>query len=299
MEINELMILTDNEIDYGNLSDEELKELALGDELFIATSALGELENRNSNLGAEVAWEILSNSKGDRYLQAAALETLFQGNPELALDYMKEHAQKCDRYILKTAIELMIENPSDFKSGLAWSVSGFVRERIKNLKNGEEFIAPELIDTFLNLFDEVENLQLEPAAFSQKSSEETSLKYEILFHPECLKEFLDISRKDAVLIARKLYLLQTDPKGFTQVAKLQDANLYKLRAGEYRIIFTCETNRIILLNFVGKSSKKQAKAEAIAVTRAKEDLPYNLAKEFLAEVKKRGIELYEIQESEA
>jgi hypothetical protein len=84
MEINELMRLTDDEIDYDALSDDELKELALGDELFIATSALGELDNRNGNLGAEVAWEILSNSKSERYLQAAALETLFQGNPELA-----------------------------------------------------------------------------------------------------------------------------------------------------------------------------------------------------------------------
>ncbi len=58
----------------------------LGDELFIATSAFGELASRNSSLATNMAWEILSNSQGDRYLQATALETLFQGNRELALD---------------------------------------------------------------------------------------------------------------------------------------------------------------------------------------------------------------------
>lgn len=159
MAINELMMLADNEIDYDTLSDGELKELALGDELFIATSALGELENRNGNLGAEVAWEILSNAKGDRYLQSAALETLFQSNPELALDYMKEQAQNCDRYVLNTILELMIENPSDFQSALALSIVLLVRERIKNLNHEQDCIAPEVIDSFLNLYGKVENFQ--------------------------------------------------------------------------------------------------------------------------------------------
>ena len=159
MEINELMMLTDNEIDYDTLSEDELKELALGDELFIATCALGELENRNGNLGADVAWEILSNSKGDRYLQAAALETLFQGNPELALDYMKEQAQKCDRYILNTIMELMIENKDDFKSGIALSVSRLISERIKKVDDEQEFLNAEVRDSFLSLYSRVENVQ--------------------------------------------------------------------------------------------------------------------------------------------
>lgn len=159
MEIHELMMLTDDEIDYDTLSDDELKELALGDELFIATSALGELENRKGNLGAEVAWEILSNAKGDRYLQAAALETLFQGNPELALDYMKEQAQKCDRYILNTIMELMIENKDDFKSGIALSVSRLISERIKKVDDEQEFLNAEVRDSFLSLYSPVENVQ--------------------------------------------------------------------------------------------------------------------------------------------
>lgn len=147
MEIHVLMMLTDDEIDYNTLSDGELKELALGDELFIATSALGELENRNGNLGAEVAWKILSNSKGDRYLQAAALETLFQCNPERALDYMKEQAQKGDRYILNTIVELIFENNSYFQTNSPLSLLYTVLEQVKNLSEDEPVIELEGEDT--------------------------------------------------------------------------------------------------------------------------------------------------------
>jgi mRNA-degrading endonuclease RelE of RelBE toxin-antitoxin system len=303
MEIHELMMLTDDEIDYNTLSDDELKELALGDELFIATSALGELENRNGNLGAEVAWEILSNAKGDRYLQSAALETLFQTNRKRALHYMSQHEQNCDHYLLKTVIELIIENPSDFSSGIGWSVSRLARERIKNFKNAEEFIAPELIGSFLKLYENLEEGQVKEADFSQKFSEEKSLSYQILFHPDCRNEFWEIPRKDAVLIATQLYLLQTGSKGFEQVKKLRDANLYKLRAGEYRIIFNYHENRIILLS-LGKFSKKQVeaiaaqRAEDLTVVQEKEQSSYNFEMEFFAEVKKRGIKLSELQKSE-
>jgi hypothetical protein len=125
----------------------------------IATSTLGELASRNSSVAAKVAWEILSDSRGDRYLQAAALETLFQGNRELALDYMSQHAWDCERYLLNTIMELMIENSSDFQSNLALSVSSIVHEQIKKMNNQEEFIAPEVIDSFLNLYCEAGNFQ--------------------------------------------------------------------------------------------------------------------------------------------
>jgi hypothetical protein len=101
----------------------------------------------------------LSNAKGDRYLQAAAIETLFQGNPELALDYMKEQAQKCERYILNTIMELMIENKDDFKSGIALSVSRLISERIKKVDDEQEFLNAEVRDSFLSLYSPVENVQ--------------------------------------------------------------------------------------------------------------------------------------------
>jgi mRNA-degrading endonuclease RelE of RelBE toxin-antitoxin system len=303
MEINELMMLTDDEIDYDTLSDDELKELALGDELFIATSALGELENRKSKKASNIACSILSNSKGDRYLQAAALETLFQSNQKRALHYITQRSRNWDHYLLKTVIELIIENPSVFSSGLGLSVSRLIRERITNFKDEEQFLAPELIDSFLRLYDQIEGWQAKEADFFRKSTEEQSLSYQIFFHPDCRNEFWEMPRKDAVLLARALYILQTAKKGFDQVKKLRNANLYKLRAGEYRIIFNYHENRIILLS-LGKISKKPL--EAIAALRAealtaaeKEQSSSNLEVEFLAEVKKRGIRLSELQQSGA
>lgn len=304
MEMHELMMLTDNEINYENLSDDELKELALGDELFIATSALGELESRKSKKASNIACSILSNYKGDRYLQAAALETLFQSNQKRALHYMNQRSRNWDHYLLKTVIELIIENPSVFSSGLGWPVFRLIRERITNFKDEKQFIAPELIDSFLKLYDQIEGWQAKESHFSRKSSEEQSLSYQIFFHPDCRNEFWEMPRKDAVLLARKLYILQTAKKGFGQVKKLRNANLYKLRAGEYHIIFNYHENRIILLS-LGKISKKSKKPlEAIAALRAqaliaaeKEQSSSNLEMEFLAEVKKRGIRLSELQQS--
>ncbi|MBC6422752.1 MAG: hypothetical protein GDA43_15480 [Hormoscilla sp. SP5CHS1] len=69
MEIDEFYILTDDLIDYSSLSSDTLKELALGEELFIATSALAQLATINSSLAAAVAADILSHLRGDRYLQ--------------------------------------------------------------------------------------------------------------------------------------------------------------------------------------------------------------------------------------
>lgn len=94
MEINELMMLTNEDIDYNILSLDALKQLALSDELFIATSALGELSRKNSSIAASTAWEILSNSRGDCYLQAAALETIFEYDQEKELTYISEQVTK-------------------------------------------------------------------------------------------------------------------------------------------------------------------------------------------------------------
>lgn len=159
MDINELMMLTDEDIDYSNLSEETLKELALGDELFMATSALGELSRRKSSLAALIADEILSQSLGDCYLQANALEVLFDLNRKQALDYISEKGLYSNSYILNTIMELMIENESDFKRGSALSLITFVKERLKEFGSCEKFLEPEVRDYFLKLYGSIENIQ--------------------------------------------------------------------------------------------------------------------------------------------
>lgn len=159
MEVDELIMMSDNQIDYSSLSSDTLKTLALGDELFIATSAITELVNRKSSIAGTVAWEILSKSDGDCYLQAAALSILFNLNREQALDYIIKQAQYCNPYILNSIMELMIENESDFKSGHALSFVRIVSGRLKKFDESAKFPEPEVRHSFLKLYGNVENIQ--------------------------------------------------------------------------------------------------------------------------------------------
>jgi hypothetical protein len=160
MDINEFMMLTDEDIDYSSLSVDTLKRLALGDELFIATSALGELSRRNSSIAASTAWEILSNSRGDCYLQAAALETLYEYDQEKALTYIIQQVTKCNTYILNSILEIMIENESVFKSKNVSSLVSIVLQRVKELDSTTQYPEPEIKDNFLSMYSDIKNFQV-------------------------------------------------------------------------------------------------------------------------------------------
>ncbi|BDA66615.1 hypothetical protein CAL7716_007810 [Calothrix sp. PCC 7716] len=160
MDINEFMMLTDEDIDYSSLSVDILKGLALGDELFIATSALGELSRRNSSVAVSTAWEILLNSRGDCYLQAAALETIFEYDQEKALTYISEQVPKCNTYILNSILEIMIENEFVFKSKNVSSLVSIVLQRVKGLDSTTQYPEPEVIDNFLNMYSNIKNTQV-------------------------------------------------------------------------------------------------------------------------------------------
>lgn len=114
--IDELTLLGDEEIDYTSLTDDILSKLTLGDDLFIATSALSELASRRSPQVVPIAKEILCQSVGDRYLQAAAIESLFHLSPEQAMVYIKSYHGARDSYITDSVLQLMGENPFYFDS---------------------------------------------------------------------------------------------------------------------------------------------------------------------------------------
>jgi hypothetical protein len=78
MNIEDIMMLDDYDIDYTTLSDDVLGQLALGNELYIATSALNELSRRNPTLTVPIAWQIIATEHGDYYLQKLAMELLFE-----------------------------------------------------------------------------------------------------------------------------------------------------------------------------------------------------------------------------
>lgn len=160
MKINDLMILDDEQIDYDTLSEEQLHQLVYSDNLFIATSALIELRFRNKILAALSASYILSKSSGDCYLQAAAIETLFQTNPYgIAMDYMKKLDGTCHPYILNSIMEIIMENLSDFQSEIGSKVTQIIYDIVQSLTGGDEFIDSEVKSKFFNWYSEDKKLR--------------------------------------------------------------------------------------------------------------------------------------------
>jgi hypothetical protein len=152
MSINELLMLTDDQIDYQSLPEDTLEQLALSDELFIATSALTELSIRNSPCAASVARQILSQAHGDHHLQARAVEVLFEVNSKQALDFMRQQVPACDPFMLNIIMELIIENESDFKSEPGLSITHLVIERLQEFDEEATSPNPEVKTNFLKLF---------------------------------------------------------------------------------------------------------------------------------------------------
>jgi hypothetical protein len=84
--------------------------LALGDELFMATSALAELGFRDQEQAEIIAWKVLSEQKGDSHLQALALEVMFNCYPGKTIDFIQTHRDSMDNVLLETVKDIMKEN---------------------------------------------------------------------------------------------------------------------------------------------------------------------------------------------
>jgi hypothetical protein len=113
MNANELMMLTEDQIDFESLSIDILKSLALEDELFIATSALAKLNECDKEQAEIISWTILSNQKGDSHLQALALEVMFNCNPDKAISFINAHWDTMDDVLLGTVEDIIMENNLD------------------------------------------------------------------------------------------------------------------------------------------------------------------------------------------
>jgi len=110
MNADELMMLTEDQIDFESLSIDILKNLALGDELFMATSALAELGFRDQKQAEMIAWKILSGQKGDAHLKALALEVMFNCNPDKTIDFIQTYRGKMNNMLLDAVEDIIKEN---------------------------------------------------------------------------------------------------------------------------------------------------------------------------------------------
>lgn len=110
-----LLILNADDIDYKVLSDDVLEKLALSEEPFIATLALGELGTRRSTRAGTVARQILEGTEADRFLRATAMRTWSQVDPGAALDYIAKNAGEAEPYVLDSMMTVIERNRSELQ----------------------------------------------------------------------------------------------------------------------------------------------------------------------------------------
>ncbi len=152
---DELFLLTDADIEYDELSDETLKELALGDDLFVATSALTKLSIRESKMAGETAWKILSEALGDKFLQALALRVIFDTDKSLFFDYIKNKLQQLEPCSLSTVLELALENQDDFNSDVSGTaIIGKLLKLLEQAEKAIEFSDVEVKNNFVKTFQQ-------------------------------------------------------------------------------------------------------------------------------------------------
>ena len=71
-------------------------------------------------------------------------------------------------------------------------------------------------------------------------------KYELVIRPSVAKDTRAIPRTDMTKILRKMELLRNDPHPPVSV-KLSGQEYYRVRQGDYRIIYQIENERLIVI----------------------------------------------------
>lgn len=125
-----LLLHAANDIDYRALPEEVVAKLALSDDPSISTLALADLVSRQSGKARYVAWTLLHSPGSDRHLKAAALEALYEVDPEEAFRYIEANAERTDSYLVKSMLDLMVVNEVDASREPARSAAARLRERL-------------------------------------------------------------------------------------------------------------------------------------------------------------------------
>lgn len=71
-------------------------------------------------------------------------------------------------------------------------------------------------------------------------------KYELIFRPSVWKDLDSIPKTDVRRILKRIDLLADDPRRVGSI-KLSDQEAYRIRHGAYRIIYTIEDDRLIVI----------------------------------------------------
>jgi len=72
--------------------------------------------------------------------------------------------------------------------------------------------------------------------------------YKITFTKEAQKALLRLPRNTAILVRKKLELLAADPYApMTNAKKLQNRSGYRLRIGDWRVIYEIKNDELVVL----------------------------------------------------
>ncbi len=150
--VDELLMLNHDAIDYQKLPDDVLRELALEVEPFIATSALSELSIRRSELAGNTAWTLLTRPESDRHLRAAALGVLFKFDPDRAATHMRDRLAECDAGLTATMMEIVLENREFFAHGPFARLPHELATCVEGEQRAAPSADPDVTHLFLRLF---------------------------------------------------------------------------------------------------------------------------------------------------
>lgn len=152
MDIGWLTALDPSDVDFTQLPDHVVQELALGTEPNFATIAIVELRRRNSPLAAETASRLLSSEEADRYLKSAALSVFFDVDHAAAVQYMISHASIADPCLVNAMMEIMIREDNYFRMGDGEQLVLLVTARLKDITD-DQYPRADVRDLFAELYE--------------------------------------------------------------------------------------------------------------------------------------------------
>ncbi len=144
-------MLTEDQIDFGELPITTLKKLVYSADPFIANGALTELVARDKTEALSAAVDILFNHLPDKYLQAQAFNITYYYNKERALEYIVKNAATCDMVVLNAIVQELCIDAKYIAAHNPMEYVDAVKNRLLKI-TAAEYPEPKLLKEFFKLF---------------------------------------------------------------------------------------------------------------------------------------------------
>ncbi|MEJ2065939.1 MAG: hypothetical protein P8X74_22110 [Reinekea sp.] len=115
MDINKLLMLSSNEIDFDELETSDLEQL-IGNtsDLFVKTEALGELFFKDRLKALSIAISAWNEQEGDKFYLAQSLSIILRLDRKYGLKILRSSLNTCDKYILNAVSNLVVDDFNEY-----------------------------------------------------------------------------------------------------------------------------------------------------------------------------------------